>query len=179
MAAILVGVAACGPGNGLNLAPVQGKVTYKGEPIKNGTVMFVPDESKGATGPQAIGTIKSDGTYSLSSQDANDGAVVGWHKVGILGLDPEPMSKEEMATPEEDPMKYLMQKTQAGLKSARQSTKKDAVRTVTGLDGKTFRVVVPEKVGSTETSGISVEVSSGSNTLNFDIAEDGTAKITR
>jgi hypothetical protein len=84
-----------------------------------------------------------------------------------------------MATPEEDPMKYLMQKTQAGLKSARQSMKKDAERTVTGLDGKTFRVVVPEKVGSTETSGISVEVSGGSNTLNFDIAEDGTAKISK
>ena len=50
---------------------------------------------------------------------------------------------------------------------------------MTGLDGKTFRVVLPEKVGSTETSGISVEVSRGSNTLNFDIAEDGTAKITR
>jgi len=179
MAAILIGVAACGSNNGLTLAPVQGKVTYKGQPIKNGTVMFVPDESKGATGPQAIGTIKSDGTYILSSQDANDGAVVGMHKVGVLGLDPEPMSKEDAAKIEDDPMKYLQQKTQAGLKSARQSMRKNTERTVTGLDGKTFRVVVPEKVGSTETSGISVEVSRGSNTLNIDIAEDGTAKITR
>ena len=76
-------------------------------------------------------------------------------------------------------MKYLQQKTQAGLKAARQSMRKDAEQTVTGLDGKTFRVVLPEKVGSTETSGITVEVSGGSNTLNIDIAEDGTAKITQ
>ncbi len=177
MAAILIGVAACGSNNGLNLASVSGKVTYKGKPIKNGTVMFVPNESKGATGPQAIGTIKNDGTYSLSSQDANDGAVVGWHKVGILGLDPEPISKEAAATIEEDPMKYLQAKTQAGLKAASQSARRKAGQTVTGLDGKTFRVVVPEKVGSTETSGITVEVSRGSNTVNIDIAEDGTAKI--
>ena len=78
-------------------------MTYKGKPIKNGTVMFVPDESKGTTGPQAIGTIKSDGTYILSSQDAGDGAVVGMHKVGILGMDPEPMSKEEMPSPKKTP----------------------------------------------------------------------------
>ena len=131
MAAILVGVAACGPDNGLNLATVQGKVTYKGKPIKNGTVMFVPDESKGATGPQAIGTIKSDGTYILSSQDADDGAVVGMHKVGILGLDPEPTEQgRAWPAPKQDPMKYLQQKTQAGLKAASQSMKKDAEQTV-------------------------------------------------
>ena len=40
-------------------------------------------------------------------------------------------------------------------------------------------MILPEKVGSTETSGISVEVSRGSNTMNIDIAEDGTAKITQ
>jgi len=169
----------CGDGDDLpSRYPVSGKVTYKGEPIKNGTIMFVPDESKGATGPQAIGTIKNDGTYSLSSQDANDGAVVGWHKVGILGLELEPLSsKEAAATIEEDPMKYLQAKTQAGLKAASQSTRKKAAQTVTGLDGKTFRVVVPEKVGGTETSGITAEVSRGSNTLNFDIQADGTTKI--
>jgi hypothetical protein len=179
MAVALIGVAACGPSNGLDLARVSGKVTYKGEPLQNGTIMFEPDETKGATGPLAIGTIKSDGTYILSSQDAGDGAVVGMHRIGILGLDPEPTTKEAMPSPEQDPMKYLQAKTQADLKAAQQRLTKGADRTITGLDGKTFRVILPEKVGSTKTSGITAEVSRGSNTLNFDVAEDGTTRITK
>ncbi len=178
-AALLIGVAGCGPDNGLNLAPVRGKVTYKGEPIKNGTVMFMPDESAGNTGPQAIGTITSDGTYILSSQDAGDGAVVGMHKVGVLGIDAEPTSAEALPSVTQDAMKYLQAKTQADLKSASQSLRKGAEKTVTGLDGKTYRVILPDKLGSTETSGIKVEVTRGSNTIDIDITEDGTAKLSK
>jgi hypothetical protein len=178
-AAILIGVAACGPGNGLNLAPVRGKVTYKGEPLKNGTVMFEPDESAGNTGPQAIGTITRDGTYILSSSDAGDGAVVGMHKVGILGIDAEPTGAEALPSPAQDGLKYLQAKTQADLKSVSQALRKNAEKTVTGLDGKTYRVILPEKVGSTKTSGIKVEVVRGSNTIDIDITEDGTAKLTK
>jgi len=179
MAAILIGVAACGSDNGLNLAPVRGKITYKGEPLKNGTVMFEPDESKGNKGPQAMGTLKSDGTYILSSQDAGDGAVVGMHRVGILGIDPNPVSAEALPSPETDPLKYLQAKTQADLKTIKQNLRKGGEQTIRSLDGKTYRVILPEKVGSTATSGIAAEVSRGSNTINIDIAEDGTAKITK
>jgi len=176
-AAILVGVAACGSDNGLNLAYVSGKVTYKGQPISNGMVMFEPDESKGNTGPQALGTIKSDGTYILSSQDAGDGAVVGMHRVGVLGIDPEPTKAKALPSIEQDPLKYLQAKTQADMKAASQRARGVGERTITGLDGKTFRVILPEKVGSAKTSGLTAEVSRGSNTVNIDIAEDGSAKI--
>ena len=75
----------CGAGNGLNLARVSGKVMYKGQPVKNGTVFFMPDESKGTVGPPAVGSITSDGTYIMSTESAGDGVIVGQHKVGITG----------------------------------------------------------------------------------------------
>ncbi|MGE3818261.1 MAG: hypothetical protein AB7I30_02400 [Isosphaeraceae bacterium] len=173
----LVGTVGCGPGNGLNLARVNGKVTLNGEPLKNGTIIFEPDESKGTTGPQAIGTIMSDGTYILSSETAGDGAVVGHHKIGILGLEAEPVSEQAMPSPEDDPLKYLEAKTKSGLVAARNATKKNADRVVSGLDGKPFRVVVPEKVISTQTSGIIAKVESGSNTFNIDVNDEGVAQI--
>jgi len=173
----LIGLAGCGSSNGLNLAPVRGKVTYKGQPIKNGTVMFEPDESKGTTGPQAIGTITGDGTFILSSEQPGDGAVVGMHKVGILALETDPIKVEAMPTPEDDPTKYLAAKTAAGLKASKDSTKANAERTVTGLDGKTFRVTLPEKLSSTQTSGITATVARGSNTINIEIDENGIAQI--
>src|SRR5262249_9986965 len=179
LAVILIGVAACGPGNGLNLAPVSGKVTYKGQPVKNGTVMFEPDESKGNSGPQAIGTIKSDGTYILSSQDPGDGAVVWMHRVGVLGIESEPVSAQALPSPEKDPMKYLLAKTEADLKAASRNLRKGGEKTITGLDGKTYRVTLPEKIGSTKTSGLTAEVSRGSNSINIDIAEDGSAKTSK
>jgi len=176
LAALLVGVVGCGPANGLNLARVSGKVTYMGEPIKNGTVIFEPDEAKGTSGPQAIGTITSDGSYILSSESAGDGAVVGYHKVGVLGLETSPVSEKAMPTPDEDPLKYLQAKTQAGLEAAK-NARKSTERTVTGLDGKTFKVTVPEKVTSTKTSGIIAKVGRGSNTLNIEISKEGVAQI--
>jgi hypothetical protein len=178
MAAVLVGVAGCGSGNGLNLARVRGKVTYKGEPIRNGTIVFMPDESKGTTGPQAVGTITSDGSYILSSESSGDGAVVGYHNVGILGLESNPISEKALPDPGEDPLKYLAEKTASGLKAANENAKKrNEGQTVTGLDGKTFRVTIPEKLTSSKTSGIRAKVESGSNTLNIAIDENGVAQI--
>lgn len=176
LAVILVGAVGCGSDNGLDLAPVRGTVTFMGEPIRNGTIMFVPDDSKGTTGPQAIGTITKDGSYILSSESSGDGAVVGFHKVGILGLEETPVSEKAMPTPEEDPLKFLEAKTQAGLEAAK-SRKKGGERTVAGLDGKAFRVTVPEKVTDSQTSGIIAKVESGSNTLNIEIDENGVAQI--
>src|SRR5690606_162016 len=109
----------CGPDNGLNLARVRGTVTLEGEPIKNGTVMFEPDESKGTTGPLAIGTILADGTFVLSSQSVGDGAVVGFHRVGILGLDETPSAEAPPPDPEDDPMAFLAAKDAAATKAIR------------------------------------------------------------
>lgn len=78
-------LAGCG-GSDLQLAPVKGKVTYKGKPLEFGTVIFIPEK-----GPAATGQIQPDGTFVLETGTQGGrmrkGAVVGKHKVEIRCLD--------------------------------------------------------------------------------------------
>ena len=61
--------------------PVHGKVTYKGQPLTGGKIQFEPD----GAGREANGTIGSDGTFTLSTYEENDGAVPGTHRVAVRG----------------------------------------------------------------------------------------------
>jgi hypothetical protein len=185
LAAALV-LAGCGPGNGLTLGRVQGKVTYKGEPVKFGTVSFEPDADKGTDGPLAMGNIKEDGTYVLSTSDPGDGAVVGHHRISIVGLDPVQVKKtadEPPPDPEEAPQevmknraKAVQQARRAPRRTAAAKTKED---TFTDRGGRTFRYVVPKKLGIARESGLEADVTRGSNTIDIVIAEDGTARIAK
>jgi hypothetical protein len=74
-------LAGCSSKRGLETAPVKGKITFKGKPLPNGTVMFVPGE-----GPAATGEIDKDGNYRLTTYSTGDGAVLGNHKVSITAL---------------------------------------------------------------------------------------------
>ncbi len=76
LASTLVG---CSSG-GLELAAVQGKVTYQGKPVTHGQVVFTPQD--GTRGPQAIGQIQADGSFHMMTNDKK-GAAVGSHKVTI------------------------------------------------------------------------------------------------
>ena len=98
----------CSPDNGLNLAKVRGKVTYKGVPVRNGTVFFMPDESKGTIGPPAVGSITSDGSFIMSTESAGDGVIVGSHKIGVTGVEEKPVGSGAAApTPESDAKAYM------------------------------------------------------------------------
>ena len=72
--------AGCG-GDRVKTYPVTGKVTYKGKAVPNGTVNFVP-----ASGPSATGELQKDGTFTLMTVTAGDGAVAGKHKVVIVAM---------------------------------------------------------------------------------------------
>jgi hypothetical protein len=77
--------AGCSGGN-QGLAAVKGRITYKGKPVPNGTVNFLPED---ANKPSATGEIQPDGSYSLKTVVSNrpsDGAVVGKHKVVIVAM---------------------------------------------------------------------------------------------
>jgi hypothetical protein len=178
-------LAGCGSGHGLSLGRVQGKVTYMGEPVKFGTVFFVPDVSKGTDGPSAMGIIKDDGTYILSTDSGGDGALVGHHKVGVVGLDPTPITKADappLPNPEEAPLEFMKAKGKLAQQAGRAPRKAAAAAaaqgdTFTDRGGRTFRYVIPKKLGVAQESGLEVDVASGSNTINFDIAQDGTVRI--
>jgi len=58
--------------------PLSGTVTYEdGSPLTLGEVIFVTDSF------QAVGTIQSDGTYTVGSLDIDDGLPAGTYRVYI------------------------------------------------------------------------------------------------
>ena len=59
--------------------PVTGKVLIDGQPLKYGTVIFMPKNGRQSTGP-----LDENGNFTLTCYDPNDGALVGTHDVTIL-----------------------------------------------------------------------------------------------
>jgi hypothetical protein len=82
------------------LAPVRGKITYRGMWLQNGTIVFTPDASRGTTGPLSLAVIQPDGSYTLRS-DQGFGAVPGWHRVTVAAVytPSTPVGREPFAVP--------------------------------------------------------------------------------
>ena len=87
----ITSAAMIGCSRGPKTVPVTGKVTYQGQPLKFGSVMFQPEK-----GRMAKGQIQPDGTFTLST-DGKEGAVPGMHKVGVTCF--ELQSPNPPATP--------------------------------------------------------------------------------
>lgn len=111
--AVVVGSLVClilpGCGGGPDLPPVaevSGVVTIDGKPLPRGTIQFVPDESKGTAGATAVGTIGPQGRYRLQTAGV-DGAIVGFHKVGVYALEKEPEDERAPPPPPLIPPKYF------------------------------------------------------------------------
>ncbi len=131
--------AGCG---GPNLGQVSGTVTAGGRPVTTGTIMFHPAE-----GPTAVGAINADGTYTLTTIKAGDGAAIGSHRVTIEATSVGSGSLADPASFEEE------------LK----------------LAGKPSKILVPGKVeylvsqkySQLETTDLTAEVKPGSNQKDF------------
>jgi len=67
------------------LAPVNGKVSYKGFALQGGVVVFAPDTSRGERGAIAVGKIREDGSYTLYTGDT-PGVSSGWYRVTVSSL---------------------------------------------------------------------------------------------
>src|SRR4051794_15130241 len=175
----------CSSDNGLNLARVRGKVTFKGEPVKKGTVFFYPDRSKGTVGPSAVGGI-TDGTYIASTEYGDDGVIVGSHKVGLSGVDAA--TADELAAAKDSTAagtgveagKSTVAVIQAKAKSAGAgAARKRQVDLFTDAGGKKWRYLVPKKLSDPDQSGVTVKIERGSNTIDFEISEDGHVRVSQ
>jgi hypothetical protein len=97
LAAVLLHLGCSGPDRP-KMALVTGIVTYKGTPVAGATVSFSAENSPRS----AIGVTDEKGLYQLTTFDANDGAVLGDHKVTIFKADPaakgEPPKITEVST---------------------------------------------------------------------------------
>jgi hypothetical protein len=62
---------------------VSGTVTYKGQPVPKGSIVFEPTNPPMPAGRVANGSI-ANGSYSLTTSTPNDGALPGEYKVIIL-----------------------------------------------------------------------------------------------
>jgi hypothetical protein len=68
-------------------AAVFGKVSFHGMPLRGGTIVFIPDPSRGGSGPLARGTIQTDGSFHLQTEDGAAGAPAGWYRVTVMAID--------------------------------------------------------------------------------------------
>ncbi len=80
----VLSLASCQRGSA-TLAPVSGKVAYKGYALQGGTIVFTRDSNRGESGPLAFGKINQDGTYRLYTADIQ-GAPAGWYRVAVTAL---------------------------------------------------------------------------------------------
>src|SRR6516162_10140629 len=76
--ACLAVAAGCRSGSD-QLAPVKGKVTYQGVPVPGGTIVFIPDTTRGTHGNLAMADLQPDGSFALKTNDVL-GAVPGHHR---------------------------------------------------------------------------------------------------
>ena len=82
------------------IAPVRGKITAGGTPVTAGRIEFYP--TSGAR--LSSGEIQTDGSYSLTTFKANDGALLGTHRVTITstkvtGAEPAKSVQDESKIP--------------------------------------------------------------------------------
>lgn len=89
---VLAWLAGCGGASSApGTVPVEGKITYQGEPVSKGTITFEPVEvAEGFPSRPASGNIQSDGTYAMSTFEHRDGVVPGTYKVRIVSMESTP-----------------------------------------------------------------------------------------
>jgi len=80
----LVGLAAClmagcSDSSSTHWTPVMGRVIIDGKPLTHGVVRFAPQGAR-----QSMGALDETGNFTLGSYEADDGAVVGTHRVSIV-----------------------------------------------------------------------------------------------
>ena len=63
-------------------ATVRGKVTFQGEPLADGLIVFAPDPDRGGSGKAVRGELGADGSFQLS---IGGETVVppGWYRIAI------------------------------------------------------------------------------------------------
>ena len=76
-----------GCGQSASVAPVHGRLTCNGKPVKEAVVLFSPlggSENARETGKAASGSTDGDGHFTLTTFKPGDGALVGRHRASVI-----------------------------------------------------------------------------------------------
>ena len=119
--------------------PVQGTVTFNGQPVADATVNFHPvGQSR-----SSVGRTDAQGRYELTTFSSGDGAMPGEYRVAISKFELPPGAEAEDPEPPEE-------------------LQSDAEALVP-------QNVLPERYASPDTSELTATVSVGPNTVDFDL----------
>jgi hypothetical protein len=123
---------------------VNGTVTYKGTPVKQGTITFEPVEPDGRVAAAKI----ADGHYSLTTLQPGDGAKPGKYRVTVVSKDlDEALASNPQVQKAEDPQKQAH------------------------ALNKVAKSLVPVKYQLADTSGLTAEVKTSSNRIDFELTD--------
>ena len=137
--------------------PVAGTVTRGGRPLPNVEVVFLADPDAGTAGPRATGGTDAAGRYHLRTDQGDDGAVAGTHRVVVLDLDAAkrqlirtfrgPLGKEAARALPED-AKRLADEPKAAKAASRVppgygSISQTPLRARVGTDDQSFDIAIP------------------------------------
>ena len=88
VSASLLALLCCGCGEKVKgrpqMAKVNGKVSYQGNPVEGAMVTFLMEDAP----RPATGVTDAEGNFKLTTFDTFDGAIIGTHKVVITKADP-------------------------------------------------------------------------------------------
>jgi hypothetical protein len=82
---LFVALLAAGCGDGRPpVYPAGGKVTVKGEPAAGALVVFHPRDPGRENDPKPVATVRDDGTFTLTTFAAEDGAPAGEYGITVV-----------------------------------------------------------------------------------------------
>ena len=77
-------LAGCGGSGNPRTYAVTGKVVFRGKPCDGALVVFHPTAKGRENDPKPVATVSEDGSYKLTTYEANDGAPEGDYNVTIV-----------------------------------------------------------------------------------------------
>ena len=133
-----------GCGSSQPMGTVSGTVSYQGEPIQNGTIVFEVDGARPATGKIVNGQITD-----VTTDVKGDGVPVGTAKIAVTATDAPPEAAQETPAAT-DP-----------------GTQVD----MSNYMGSGAKSIIPPHFNNPATSGLSFEIAAGDNTVTLDLTE--------
>jgi len=135
---------ASGCGSGQPMGTVTGTVSYEGEPIENGSIVFEVSGARPATGKIVNGQITD-----VTTDAEGDGVPVGNAKIAVFATD------APAETPAETP-------------AATDPGTGGDMSNYMGMDAKS---IIPPHFNDPASSGLSTEIVEGENTVTLDLTE--------